>query len=90
MTNEVQALAVATGSLPVSLVEKIIKRWRQRAVDINDRANKKRELGAYAHAGRDRDYASMWEAAAEELRAEVDAANVRQPEENVPDEPRGK
>lgn len=80
--------AVATCSLPASSVQRLREKWHNRAIHANDVANNLYQIGDYRTAGEFRAEAARWDKAAEELRAEMEAAMMRQPEENTKDEPR--
>lgn len=77
-----RTLALAPCSLPVSSVDRLRKKWHARAIHFNDMANRVGESSSPWNAGRYRIMAEQWDKAAEDLRAEMEAANERQPEEN--------
>lgn len=66
------AFPLAGGSLPAASVQWLLKKWQAHADDTNWNAH----------------YRIAWQNCIDDLRAELEAANLRQPEENGRDEPR--
>jgi hypothetical protein len=78
--------SVSTGSLPGQSAEALASNWEDRAKGLQLQAA---AAGSDELKGRLACASDVFWLCARQLRRQMEAANERQPEENVPSEPRG-
>lgn len=83
----VSALAVATGSLPVSSAEAIADLWEREAMEWGEKGNAAAESRDYSACVACKTREEVLMRCADHVRRQIDAATVRQPEENIEGQP---